>query len=104
MTEIKQLLELLKKGVSPAHVVSACMNRLRKAGFEEIEYGTQWKLEAGKKYVICHHATTLFAFTLPKARLIRGKTGRSNCRRPYGFSLLSIKTFLRYQIRAVYAG
>ena len=66
MTETEQLLELLEKGVSPAHTVSACTERLKNAGFEEIDYGTEWRLEAGKKYIIRHHATTLFAFTLPQ--------------------------------------
>ncbi len=66
MTEIKELFQLLEKGISPAHAVSACEERLTDAGFEKINYGNEWNLKAGGKYVLNHHETTLFAFTLPK--------------------------------------
>ena len=66
MTETEILFDLLEKGISPAHAVSACEKRLTDAGFEVIDYGTAWNLKAGGKYVINHHETTLFAFTLPQ--------------------------------------
>ena len=66
MTETQILFDLLEKGVSPAHAVSVCEERLKQAGFEKLDFGTSWKLEKGKKYYINHYATTLFAFTLPK--------------------------------------
>lgn len=65
MTETQILFDLLEKGVSPAHAVMACEERLLGAGFEKLEYGTSWKLENGKKYYVNHYDTTLFAFTLP---------------------------------------
>jgi len=65
MTETQILFDLLEKGVSPAHAVTACEERLAEAGFEKIDYGTAWDLKAGGKYYINHYATTLFAFTLP---------------------------------------
>ena len=66
MTETQILFDLLEKGVSPAHAVSACEKRLTDAGFEVVDYGTEWNLKAGGKYVVNHHETTLFAFTLPQ--------------------------------------
>lgn len=65
MAETQVLFELLEKGVSPAHAVTACEERLAEAGFEKLDYGTAWDLKAGRKYYINHYATTLFAFTLP---------------------------------------
>ncbi len=65
MTETQVLFDLLEKGVSPAHAVTACEERLAAAGFEKLDYGTAWDLKPGKKYYINHYATTLFAFTLP---------------------------------------
>ena len=65
MTETQILFDLLEKGVSPAHAVSACEERLVEAGFEKLDYGTAWKLEMGSKYYVNHYDTTLFAFTLP---------------------------------------
>lgn len=65
MTEVKHLFDLVKEGISPAHAVSACEKRLLDAGFESIDYGSAWNLKAGKKYVVNHHETTLFAFTMP---------------------------------------
>lgn len=66
MTETQKLFDLLEKGVSPAHAVAACEDRLAAAGFEKISYGEDWKLTMGKKYYMNHSDTTLFAFTLPK--------------------------------------
>ena len=66
MTETEILFDLLEKGVSPTHVVSACVDRLEQAGFEALAYGDKWDLKKGGKYYVNHHTTTLFAFTLPK--------------------------------------
>ena len=65
MTETQILFDLLEKGVSPTHAVSACQERLEKAGFEQLDYGKVWNLQMGKKYFVNHYDTTLFAFTLP---------------------------------------
>lgn len=67
MTETQLLFDLLEKGVSPAHAVSACEARLMEAGFEALSYGKAWSLEPGKRYYINHYSTTLFAFTLPES-------------------------------------
>ena len=66
MTETQILFDLLEKGVSPSHAVTVCEERLLQAGFEKLDYGKSWNLELGKKYYVNHHATTLFAFTLPQ--------------------------------------
>ena len=65
-TETELLFDLLERGISPAHAVSACEDRLVEAGFEQIDYGKEWKLVPGGRYVINHHDTTLFAFTVPE--------------------------------------
>ncbi len=66
MTETELLFDLLEKGVSPAHAVTACEARLSEAGFEKLSYGENWNLAMGKRYYINHYNTTLFAFTLPE--------------------------------------
>ena len=38
MTETQILFDLLEKGVSPAHAVSACEKRLTDAGFEVVDH------------------------------------------------------------------
>lgn len=65
MKETDFLYDLLKEGVSPAHAVEACEKRLKEAGFVKLGYEEAWRLEAGKRYVVNHHDTTLFAFTVP---------------------------------------
>ena len=52
MTETEILFDLLEKGISPAHAVSACEKRLTDAGFEVVDYGLECNLKAGVKYVI----------------------------------------------------
>ena len=64
MKETEILFDLLKKGVSPVQAVTACEERLLAAGFQKLDYADEWKLEAGGRYVMNHHDTTLFAFTL----------------------------------------
>lgn len=62
--EQKFLIELLKEAVSPFQCVEASVNRLKQAGFEEIAYEEKWNLKPGEKYVLNHHGTTLYAFTV----------------------------------------
>ena len=47
MNEQTVLFDLLKEGVSPAHVVKSCEKRLEDAGFEKIAYENEWNLKAG---------------------------------------------------------
>lgn len=64
MSETQILFDLLKKGVSPVQAVHACEERLKAAGFLQIDYADVWDLKMGGKYYVNHHDTTLFAFTL----------------------------------------
>ena len=66
MNEQTVLFDLLKEGVSPAHVVKSCEKRLEDAGFEKIAYEKEWNLKTGGRYYVDHHDTTLFAFTIPE--------------------------------------
>jgi aspartyl aminopeptidase len=62
--EQQTLIETLQAGVSPFWTVKAGKERLLGAGFTEIRYGETWKLTPGGRYVMEHHGTTLFAFTV----------------------------------------
>ena len=62
--EQKLLFELLRDAVSPFKCVEISKTRLQKAGFEKIEYDAKWNLKSGGKYVVVHHDTTMFAFTV----------------------------------------
>ena len=46
--------------------VNECERRLTEAGFETIDYRDAWNLVPGGKYVMNHHGTALFAFTVGK--------------------------------------
>lgn len=61
---MEHLFDLLNKAVSPFACVEASMGRLADAGFEGLEYNQAWELKKGGKYMINHHGTTLFAFTV----------------------------------------
>ena len=66
MTEQQKLFEMLRAGVTPFMCVEESKRRLVEAGFEEIHYADAWTLVPGGKYVINHHGTALFAFTVGK--------------------------------------
>ena len=63
-SEEKHLFHMLKEGVSPFLCVKAVKERLEDNGFELLEYGKEWNLKKGGKYMMDHHGTTLFAFTV----------------------------------------
>lgn len=62
--EQELLIDLLKKAVSPFACVDASKERLLENDFTELSYSDKWNLSKGGKYVINHHGTTLFAFTV----------------------------------------
>lgn len=62
----EKLFNLLTEAVSPYQCVDVSIKELKEAGFTEISYTDTWNLKAGGKYVINHHDTTLFAFTIGK--------------------------------------
>uniref|UniRef100_UPI004056CCA7 M18 family aminopeptidase n=1 Tax=Agathobacter sp. TaxID=2021311 RepID=UPI004056CCA7 len=64
MTEQQKLFDMLRAGVTPFMCVKACEKRLKAAGFEPLSYENTWKLIPGGKYMVNHHGTALFAFTV----------------------------------------
>lgn len=62
----QQLFELLKEAVSPYQCVDKVKKDLLSSGFIELSYEKNWKLQPGESYVVNHHDTTLFAFTVGK--------------------------------------
>ena len=59
-----RLFDLLKQGVTPFHSVRASKEDLVNNGFTPLSYEDSWNLEKGGKYVVEHHGTSLFAFTI----------------------------------------
>lgn len=72
MSEQKKLFELLEAGVTPFMCVEECERRLGESGFEALNYEAAWDLVPGGKYMINHHGTTLFAFTVGKEWKVGG--------------------------------
>ncbi len=66
MTEQQKLFDMLRAGVTPFMCVEECEKKLKAAGFESLSYEDIWKLAPGEKYIVNHHGTTLFAFTIGK--------------------------------------
>ena len=64
MSEQQRLFEMLRAGVTPFMCVEECERRLGEAGFEKISYEDSWSLVPGGKYMVNHHGTALFAFTV----------------------------------------
>ncbi|MBQ8627360.1 MAG: M18 family aminopeptidase [Agathobacter sp.] len=64
MTEQQKLFDMLRAGVTPFMCVEESEKRLAEAGFEKINYEDEWNLVPSGKYMINHHGTTLFAFTV----------------------------------------
>lgn len=61
---IKKLLSLLERGITPFHAVDACVEQLKEAGFSELSYNQVWNLQKGGRYYVNHHGSALFAFTI----------------------------------------
>lgn len=66
MSEQLKLFEMLREGVTPFMCVEACERRLSENGFERLDYADAWNLVPGGKYMVNHHGTTMFAFTVGK--------------------------------------
>ena len=64
MSEQQKLFEMLQAGVTPFMCVEECERRLSENGFESLDYEAAWVLVPGGKYMVNHHGTTLFAFTI----------------------------------------
>ena len=64
MSRIEKLFDLLEKATSQFHAVSATKEELLENGFEELHLKDNWNLVKGGKYVLEHHGSTVFAFTI----------------------------------------
>ncbi len=64
MNEQEKLFELLEAAASPFGSVAESERRLKEADFEGLDYGKVWNIRKGGKYVVNHHGTCLFAFTV----------------------------------------
>lgn len=60
----EKLLGLIEEGTSPFHVVEAATRQLADAGYEEMLLGEEWILERGGNYMMKHHGSSLFAFSI----------------------------------------
>lgn len=67
MNRIDRLFDLLQKGTSQFHTILAAKETLIKEGFAELEWKENWQLTRGGKYLLSHHGSTLFAFTIGEA-------------------------------------
>ncbi len=64
MTQLEKLFDLLETATSQFHTVLASKKELSEAGFEELNLKDTWNLEKGGKYMVDHHGSTVFAFTI----------------------------------------
>lgn len=66
MNQTDRLFHLLETATSRFHTVKAVEEELQKNGFEKLYLKDRWQLKKGGKYVVAHHGSTLFAFTVGK--------------------------------------
>lgn len=64
MNYTDKLLALLEKATSQFHTVEAVNQQLAEQGFEELELRENWNLKKGGKYMLIHHGSSIFAFTI----------------------------------------
>ena len=101
--ETKELLDFIASAPSPCHTVTASAEKLRRAGFEELELGGAWQLSRGGRYFIRVYGTTLLAFTVGAAGPLRMAAAHTDfpCFRlkpaaglvREGYGLLNVETY-----------
>lgn len=64
MNQTDRLFQLLENATSRFHTVKAVEEQLQKNGFERLYLKDKWQLKKGGKYMVTHHGSTLFAFTI----------------------------------------
>ena len=57
----QKLFSMLKRGVSPFHVVNYAQEQLEEAGFQPLNMTESWCIQNGGKYFINHNDSTLLA-------------------------------------------
>ena len=101
--ETKELLDFIASAPSPCHTVTASAQKLRRAGFEELELGGAWQLSRGGRYFVRVYGTTLLAFTVGAAGPLRMAAAHTDfpCFRlkpaaglvREGYGLLNVETY-----------
>ncbi len=101
--ETRELLDFIASAPSPCHTVAASAEKLRRAGFEELELGGAWQLSRGGRYFIRVYGTTLLAFTVGAAGPLRMAAAHTDfpCFRlkpaaglvREGYGLLNVETY-----------
>ena len=64
MNQTDRLFHLLENATSRFHTVKAVEQQLQEKGFERLYLKDRWQLKKGGKYMVVHHGSTLFAFTV----------------------------------------
>lgn len=64
MNRIDKLFKLLEQATSQFHTTKAVKDQLLEQGFEELLLKHNWELKKGGKYLLEHHGSTIFAFTV----------------------------------------
>lgn len=60
------LLRLLERGITQFHVVHECGEILVESGYEKLDMGRKWELEAGGRYFVTPYSSMLVAFSIPE--------------------------------------
>ncbi|VBB28056.1 unnamed protein product [Acanthocheilonema viteae] len=60
----KDFVAFLNKAVTPFHAVEESANRLRNAGFQELNESEHWTIEPSKKYFVTKNKSTILAFAV----------------------------------------
>lgn len=66
MNQTDRLFHLLETATSRFHTVKAVEEQLQENGFKKLYLKKRWQLEKGGKYMVVHHGSTIFAFTVGK--------------------------------------
>ena len=66
MNYTERLFHLLETATSRFHTVQAVEKQLQEKGFERLYLKDRWQLKKGGKYMVIHHDSTIFAFTVGK--------------------------------------
>jgi aspartyl aminopeptidase len=62
----QELIQYINSATSPYQVVEESINKLKAAGFSELNLSNPWTLKEGQGYYVMPYATSLFAFTVGK--------------------------------------
>ena len=66
MNQTDRLFHLLESATSRFHTVKVVEEELQKNGFGKLYLKDRWQLKKGGKYMVVHHDSTIFAFTVGK--------------------------------------